>query len=334
MKKPTIKDVAKKANLGMGTISRVLNNTGYVSKKTRKRVMKAIEELNYSPDPTARGLVSGTTNMISIVVPMVRTEFYDRMLNAIDEIVSEKSYDTVIFPLLSKKRLERFSDSNAFLYRTDGIVMASMPVHKLFKDGIIPTDRNVVLVDMYSERYDCAYVENVDIGEEAAEVLLKHTDNLKVLTFIEPNNIFTTNVFSKRLNGFINKVKDSGISFNEDEVYHTEINLHSAFNNSIKILKQTKDFPVGIFTTCDLFGYGLTVAAKNLNLEVGKDVFIIGVDDQIWSKDIGLTTLKQPVEEMSQFAAEILLNKINKTEGYQEIVRKKFESVLIKRDSA
>ena len=105
-------------------------------------------------------------------------------------------------------------------------------------------------------------------------------------------------------------------------------------NCAVMAVKQTKDFPVGIFTTCDFFGYGLTVAAKNLNLEVGKDVFIIGVDDQIWSKDIGLTTLKQPVEEMSQFAAEILLNKINKTEGYQEIVRKKFESVLIKRDSA
>jgi DNA-binding LacI/PurR family transcriptional regulator len=334
MKKPTIKDVAAKAKLGMGTVSRVINNTGYVSEKTRRKVKKAIEELNYIPDPTARGLVSGSTNMISIVVPMIRTEFYDRMVEAIDEYVSEKSYDTVIFPLLSERRLERFSDRDAFLYRTDGIIMASMPVHKLFNDGKIPTDREVVLLDMYSNKYDCMYIDNTEIGETSAEVLLNHTDNLKVLTFIEPDNVFTTHVFSKRLNGFKKKLKEGNTKIQKKDIYHTEIDLHSAFNTSIKLLKETKQFPIGVFATCDLFGYGLTVAAKNLNLKVGKDVFIIGVDDQIWSKDIGLTTLKQPVEDMSKYAAEIIINKINGTQENQKIVREKFESVLIKRDSA
>ncbi|HOO33084.1 MAG TPA: LacI family DNA-binding transcriptional regulator [Thermotogota bacterium] len=334
MKKVTIKDVASKTGLAVSTVSRVLNNTGYVSQKTRRKVMKTVEELNYIPDPTARGLVSGNTHMLSIVVPMIRTDFYDRMINSIDEYISEKAYDTVIFPLLSQKRLERFSDRDAFLYRTDGIIMASMPIHKLFPNSEIPTDRNIVLVDMYSERYDCMYLDNVEVGRKAAEVLYEHTDNLKMLTFIEPESVFTTNVFGDRVRGFSGYLADNGIKTVEKQLFHTEIDLHSAYTTALKLLETVEKFPVGIFATCDLFGYGLTLAAKNKDLEIGKDLFIVGVDNQPWAEEIDLTTIKQPVEEMSEYAAKILIEKI---EAKTEIIRHesvKFESTLIRRGSA
>jgi DNA-binding LacI/PurR family transcriptional regulator len=334
MKKPTIKEVAKLAETGMGTVSRVINNSGYVSKSTRKKVLSAIEELGYSPDPTARSLVSGSTNMVSTVVPMIRTEFYDTMVESLDDYFLVESYDQVIFPLLSKHRLKRFSDNKAFLYRTDGVIMASMPVHKLFKGGVVPTDRPVVLIDMYSNKYDCLYINNVEIGEIAARTLCEHTNNFRVLTFIEPDSVFTSGVFAKRLKGFRKFLRKKSISLKYKNVYHSEIDLHSAFSKSMEMLKVIKDFPVGFFATCDLFGYGIILAAKSLGIEIGKELFVVGVDDQSWSEDIGLTTIRQPIEDISKKAAEIIIEKIRNPKESNKIKRIKFKPVLIKRNSA
>ncbi|MBO8167013.1 MAG: LacI family DNA-binding transcriptional regulator [Kosmotoga sp.] len=334
MKKPTIKDIAKKAGVGIGTVSRVINNSGYVAEETRKRIEAAIEELGYQPDPTARGLVSGSTGMISIVVPMIRTEFYDRLVEAIDGFLAVNSYDTVIFPLLSKRRLQRFSSRSAFLYRTDGIIMASMPVHKLFENGEVPTDRPVVLIDMYSNKYDSIYIDNLEIGKLAANILLEHTTNLYVLTFIEPETVFTSDVFKKRVSGFQKLLRDRGIELTNSRIFHSELDLHYAFSQAMQILKKIKKFPAGIFAACDLFGYGIILAAKNLGIEIGKDLFVVGVDDQSWSEDIGLTTIRQPVEEMSTMATEILLHRITKGKAYGKQKKVNFDPIIIRRASA
>jgi len=334
MKKATIKDVARKAGVGIGTVSRVLNNSGSVSDKTLTKVSNAIEELSYLPDPTARGLVSGKTYMISVVVPMIRTEFYDRLVESIDSVLAKNSYDSVIFPLLSKARLERFSTNNAFLYRTDGIIMSSLPVNKLFKNGRVPTDHPVVLVDMFSNKYDCVYIDNVEIGALAASVLLKHTSRLYALTFVEPNNIFTSGVFKRRLSGFRKILKENNIDFSSNRVFHSELDFHHAFTQAMIILKGIKKYPAGIFATCDLFGYGIILAAKSLGLEIGKEVFVVGVDDQSWSEDIGLTTFRQPVEEMGKLAVELLLARISKGEEVSKVKSVKFKPTIMWRISA
>src|SRR5690606_3476283 len=101
MSRITIKDVAKEANVSVGTVSRVINGEKNVSKENVQKVLKAIETLGYVPNTYARGLVSGKTNSISIVVPMIRTDFYDRLINSVDCVLIENNYESSIFPLLS-----------------------------------------------------------------------------------------------------------------------------------------------------------------------------------------------------------------------------------------
>ena len=76
------------------------------------------------------------------------------------------------------------------------------------------------------------------------------------------------------------------------------------------------------------------MAANNLNLEVGKDIFIVGVDGQPWTEDIGLTTIKQPIEEMSQLATNILLDKMNSKFSMSSRKSVKFDPLVIRRNSA
>ncbi|CEP78868.1 MAG: LacI family DNA-binding transcriptional regulator [Defluviitoga tunisiensis] len=334
MSRITIKDVAKEANVSVGTVSRVINGEKNVSKENVQKVLKAIETLGYVPNTYARGLVSGKTNSISIVVPMIRTDFYDRLINSVDCVLIENNYESSIFPLLSEYRLKKFMEKSSILYHSDGILMSSLPVKKLFKDGIVPTEKPVVLIDMESNNYDCVYIDNNQIGRIAANILLEKTDNLYVMTFIEPDTVFTSDVFKKRFKGFEEVLIKNNISISSKRIFHSELNLHYALNEAMSILKKVQKFPVGFFATTDLFGYGLILAANNLNLEVGKDIFIVGVDGQPWTENIGLTTIKQPIEEMSQLATNILLDKIN--EKYSLTSRKsiKFDPLVIRRTSA
>ncbi|HOB15888.1 MAG TPA: LacI family DNA-binding transcriptional regulator [Defluviitoga sp.] len=334
MSRVTIKDVAKEANVSVGTVSRVINGEKNVSKENKQKVLKAIETLGYVPNTYARGLVSGKTNSISIVVPMIRTDFYDRLINSVDCVLIENNYESSIFPLLSEYRLKKFLEKSSILYHSDGILMSSLPVQKLFKDGVVPTEKPVVLIDMESNFYDCVYIDNHLIGRIAAKILLEKTTNLYVMTFIEPDTIFTSGVFKKRIEGFEEVLKENNLTFSSKKVFHSELNLHYALNEAMSILKRIQKFPVGFFATTDLFGYGLILAANNLNLEVGKDIFIVGVDGQPWTEDIGLTTIKQPIEEMSQLATNILLDKMNSKFSMSSRKSVKFDPLVIRRNSA
>lgn len=332
--KITIKDVAKYANVSVGTVSRVINGEKNVSKENFQKVLRAIEKLGYVPNTYARGLVSGKTNSISIVVPMIRTDFYDRLINSVDNVLIDNNYESFIFPLLSEYRLKKFLEKQSILYHSDGILMSSLPINKLFKDGVVPTQKPVVLIDMESDKYDCVYIDNKNIGKIAAEILLEKTDNLYSLTFVEPDNIFTSGVFRKRLEGFEEVLNKNSIPFSTNKIFHSELNLHYALTKSISILNKIQKFPVGFFATTDLFGYGIILAAKNLNLEVGKDIFIVGVDGQPWSEDIGLTTIKQPIEEMSELAATMLLDTIHSQVFPKSRKSIKFDPLIIRRVSA
>ncbi|WP_103927258.1 LacI family DNA-binding transcriptional regulator [Petrotoga sp. SL27] len=334
MTRITIKDVAKKAKVSVGTVSRIINGEKNVTKENLQKVSKVIEELSYVPNTYARGLATGKTKSISIVVPMIRTDFYDRLINSVDKTLVRKDYESSIFPLLSEYRLKKFLEKSSILYHSDGILMSSLPVNKLFKDGKVPTDKPVVLLDMESEYYDCVYIDNYEIGKIAAKILMEKTDNLLVFTFIEPENIFTSGVFEKRVKGFENILNQNSVSFSKKNIFHSELNLHYALNEALSVLKKVKKFPVGFFATTDLFGYGIILAAKNLGMEVGKDVFIVGVDGQPWTEDIGLTTIKQPIEEMSDLATNILLDKIYSKYSVSSRKSIKFDPIVVRRTSA
>jgi len=87
-----------------------------VTNENLQKVLKAIEELGYVPNIYARGLVSGKTKSISIVVPMIRTDFYDRVINSVDKTLFKKGYESSIFSLLSEYRLKKFLEKSSILF--------------------------------------------------------------------------------------------------------------------------------------------------------------------------------------------------------------------------
>ncbi|MGI8747264.1 MAG: LacI family DNA-binding transcriptional regulator, partial [Deinococcus sp.] len=112
MHKPTIQDVARQAEVGLGTVSRVLNNHASVREVTREAVLRAIADLGYVPNPHARRIAGGRSYTISVLLPVVTTEFYLRLLDGLEQAFQEARYDVAIFPLLDRSRLERYLGSH------------------------------------------------------------------------------------------------------------------------------------------------------------------------------------------------------------------------------
>ncbi len=328
MRKPTIQDVAKAAGVGVGTVSRVLNNHAAVKEATREAVLRAISELDYTPNPHARRIAGGKSYTISVLLPVVTTEFYVRLLDGLEHAFQEARYDVAIFPLLDRSRLERYLGSHTLAYQADGLVMASYNLTALFHERHIRSQQPTVLVDAYAENVDCAYMDNTAGGHIAGEYAAGFSGRIyAVWVETELDQLFTTRVFEERRAGFTAALDAAGRSM--DGEYVSSFDNHAARATAQQLLSEA-ELPCTVFASADLLAGALMDEAEARGLTPGKDIRIIGFDDQPWAERRGLTTLHQPVESMGYEAASLLLSRLSGHQGPPR-ARKFTPSLVIRR---
>jgi LacI family transcriptional regulator len=331
MHKPTIQDVARRAGVGVGTVSRVLNNHSAVRASTRDSVLGAIAELNYTPNPHARRIAGGKSYTISVLLPVVTTEFYVRLLDGLEQAFQEARYDVAIFPLLDRSRLERYLGSHTLAYQADGLVMATYNLTRMFQTGhsVRPYGGPTVLVDAYADGVDCAYMDNLLGGQLAGTYASELGGNLYAIWVeTELDQLFTTRVFDDRRSGFSQAVQQAGQSVRGE--YVSSFDSLAARNVAAQLLDEVV-FPATVFASADLLAGALLDEAQQRGLKVGEQLKVIGFDDQPWAQGRGLTTLNQPVEAMGYEAAQLLLARLSGQEG--PVRARKFEPRLIVRAS-
>ncbi|HCZ06279.1 MAG: LacI family transcriptional regulator [Thermotogota bacterium] len=329
--KPSIKDVARLAGVSLGTVSKVLNNNPTVKPENRMKVLRAIAQLGYRPNPFARSLASNKTYMVSIFLPIMSSEFYAYLFEGIDDELSNAWYDSSIYPLFSKRRLVDYSNPNAFPYQSDGVLLVSLIPEKLFEGGHVPTKKPVVLVDACSKKYDSVYVDNVYGGYLAGKHLLEKRGEVFLISISEKGKPeFASGVFEQRRRGFEKALKEAGLALPNSHVFEIGESFPEAFTVAREIL-QRATLPVNIFAVCDTLAMGVVEAVKESGLTLGTDVRVVGFDDLKWSEKLGLTTVRQPIVEMGKKAATILLKRIVGDDSPRYEVR--FKPKLIVRSS-
>ena len=315
MSKPTIQDVAQKAGVGVGTVSRVLNNHPSVRPLTRERIVQAMNALNYVPNPHARRIAGGRSYTVSVMLPMVAAEFYIRLISAIEETLMEGRFDAALFPLLGRERLERYLEGHTLPYQADGIIQVTHNLAAMFPDGRLPTGQPVVLVDGKSEVYDCTFVDNYRGGTLAAECAARFDGPIYLVSFDDEDDEdapLRSLVFQQRIQGFRDGLAAAGKTL-EESVY-CGLLLNEGREIARRIYAEST-FPLTVFCGADILGRAFLEQAAVDGLKAGQDVRIIGFDNQPWAEEIGLTTLHQPVEQMGRDAATMLLERLNGYEG-------------------
>lgn len=302
----TIRDVAKKADVGIGTVSRVLNDSPAVSPETRKKVLAAITALNYSPHPLARRLSLGRTLTIGVLLPFLTLPSYVERLRGVQQALEDSQYDLSLFSIESPEKVDRYLNELAQNSRVDGaIIISLLPSDsqiQQFASAAIP----IVLVDAYHPEVSCVDIDDEAGGHLATSHLIElgHRKIGFLSDYLE--NPFKFTAMRKRFQGYRNALQENELPIYPD--YHQEGTLggREAFEKAMALLS-LPDRPTAIFAASDTHAVGVIKAAHELGLRVPEDLSVVGFDDIRDAEYLHITTIHQPLFESGVESVTVLL---------------------------
>lgn len=322
----TLKDVAKETGLTVSTVSRVLNNRGYISEATRENVYRAMKKLNYQPNEVARSLSKKSTNTIGVIVPHIGHPYFAELISNIESAAYKSKYKILLFNSKEKNEKEIEYIEMCKSNRVAGVILCSGRV------GVNEfTELNVPLITI--ERYldqGTAAVEcdNLQGGKLAAQHLIscgcRHLLHFSGVTDEEMPA-------DERAIGFKVECDQKGISNIEiktSELQYNTLEYHDFIEHTLRECPDTD----GIFASSDLIAAQLLQVCAKMNIKVPEQMKIVGFDDvNIASLTTPrITTIHQPIKEMAEMAISLLKSA---SEGKLVASRTTLPVTLIKRES-
>jgi LacI family transcriptional regulator/LacI family repressor for deo operon, udp, cdd, tsx, nupC, and nupG len=298
--------VAQLAGVGVGTVSRVLNESPYVSEETCTRVHQAIEELGYRRSESARSLSLGRSQAVGVVAPFFTSPSVIERLRGAVEHLAERGYDVVLFPVqTSEERDDAFRDF-ALHDRVDGLLLFSVPLSDEDVAALERHELRAVLIDACHPALAHVVVDDVRGGEIAAEHLL--AKGHRRIGFIggAPADVFGSVSSERRLKGLRRTLTRAGIQRRHVTAQRGGYGREDASALATKLLSR-RDPPTAVFAASDLQAIGVLEAASRLGLRVPDDLAVIGFDDIEMAAMMGLTTVRQPLFESGAKGTDLLL---------------------------
>ncbi|MGB0388839.1 MAG: LacI family DNA-binding transcriptional regulator [Ardenticatenaceae bacterium] len=310
----TIRDVARAAGVSTATVSRVLNRPHQVREKTRERVQRVIDQLNYRPDPTARRLSMGRTFTVSVGLPfLTRASFVER-LRAIEAKLSNSEYDLVVSNVESMLKRVAYFNGVAHKGRFDGHLIISLHPSDEQAKAICAAQVPVVLVDTSHPLLPSVDIDDVAGGRMAAEHLLaKGHRRFGFLGDTQNQELFSAT--RERLEGFKSRLDESGIKFLKENHFKVSYSRREARQVIDQILaRPAAERPTAIFAAMDTTALGLLDGLRQHGLRAPDDLAVIGFDDLDVAELYDLTTIRQPLYESGARGVELLLSILGRDE--------------------
>jgi len=319
MKTITLKDVAKKAGVGVGTASRVLNNQAHVSEDKRQRVLDAIETLHYKPDAIARSLKSKRTGNIGVILNDITNPFYSKVFRGLETEAKSSDYSIVFVDLFLQNEDAIGEILSFYRSKVDGIIFIGSTVTTEILEHCSNFEMPFVYasasldssIDTQSDIY------SVDIDNEKAAydttnalIELGHRDIALILGPVEDKN----STFSRKI-GFEKAMKEHNIPLNDSWICYGDFSYDSGYS-AMKEILNTNKIPTMVFAISDLMAIGATKAILESGLNVPKNVSVMGFDG-IKNGEYNypeISTVVQPRYEMGRLACEKIIKLIEKKE--------------------
>ncbi|WP_336184124.1 LacI family DNA-binding transcriptional regulator [Bacillus sp. 205(2023)] len=328
--KTTIYDVAKEANVSISTVSKVLNNTGNISEKTKNRIWKVIEELQYQPSvvTSARKMMK----TIGLLIPDIANPFMAELARAVEDSGRKKDFSVIICSTDNNSLREEEYITMLKQKHVDGIIVATGLKNSQAIRELIESDMPVVMLsrDIPHLPVDTVVADDFKGGYEAA-VHLAHLGHTNIAVIAEKIN--NTSI-KNRVIGFKEGLQVSGIQIDESAILDCPYDLSASKDISLKLLNQ-KYRPTAVFVTTELLALGVLQAARQLHISIPSSLSLVGFDNSILAKisDPQLTTIAQPTEEMGEKAIELLMDGMADSKQKKVIQRVMLSPSLIVRNS-
>jgi DNA-binding LacI/PurR family transcriptional regulator len=315
----TIRDVAKRANVGVGTVSRVLNNNPAVREETRQRVLQAIKDLDFAPNPIAQQLSLGRTHSIAVTLPFLTYPSFVERLRGVQQALAQSEYQLVLYSAETPDHRDQYFDILSRQTRADGVLVISIPLSEYHAQRFIQARTPIVLVDIFHPGMNRVFVDDLKGGYMATTHLLEfgHKKVAFISDIIETQLKFVAT--KNRKKGYLKALKEFNIPINEEYCLEDEHGRAEAARMAHQLLTM-KDRPTAIFAASDTQAIGVMDAASELGLSIPQDLSVIGFDNIRDAEYLNLTTIAQPLFESGYEGAHLLLSILkNPTEEIHEI---------------
>ncbi len=304
----SMKDVAKLAGVSVSTVSRVINSIEGVDKKTRKRVEDAIKKVNYKPNLLASGLRSKSGNLIGLVVPEIAHPSFSEFIKYNEQFVREMGYGLIIGSTSNNPEKEQLFIDQLIRRNVDGIIFIRVSNSDQAISQLTKTQIPFIVLDRGSENedYPSVLMDNEGAGRLAAKHLMD-LGHKQIACLTGPQNL---SLCRDRLTGFITEIESRGLSLPQSRIFEGDFK----FANGVQFIKDllANDSAVSaVWAQNDMMALGVMAGARDLGLELPRDLSVVGVDDVNCSHMVRprLTTIRQPFKEMSRMAVELVITK-------------------------
>jgi len=317
---PNLLDIAKRAGVAPITVSRVINNSTYVSQSTRERVEAVVNELGYVPNTIARGLRSKRTKTLALVVTDITNPYFTSMARGVEDVAAAFNY-TVIYCNTDESETKEEKYANMLAQRrVDGVLLVpscgnAKTIKFLVSNGVyvVVLDRRIpgVVTDIV-----CSDSEN---GANRLIKLLIGLGHKRIAVISGQKDVSTS---MDRVIGYRQALTEAGLSKNE-LVYFGAFSEQSGYELTHQAMMQLPR-PTAIFGANNFIAVGIIKALHDLKFEVPGDISVVGFDDLPESMIMKpfLTVARQPAYEMGRLATDLLLKRISGeiSEDYREII--------------
>jgi DNA-binding LacI/PurR family transcriptional regulator len=311
--RPTLEEVAARAGVGRGTVSRVINGSPRVSDHAKAAVEAAIAELGYVPDRAARALAGNRTDAIALVIPEAETRFFAEpyfsgIIRGVGAELADTDMQLLLTLLRTPRERQRFAQYLS-AHRVDGVLLVSVheddPLPDLLEQLGMPAVLNGRRSDLESVSYvDC---DNVG-GARSAVAHLLGLGRRNVATISGPPDMYVARC---RLDGYRRAVEDAGLAGDDTLIEAGDFTEEGGRAAMRALLRRRPDVDA-VFAASDVMASGALQVLRETGRRVPGDVALIGFDDSAIARhtDPALTSVRQPIEEMGRTMARVLLEEI------------------------
>ncbi len=305
----TISDVATKAGVGVGTVSRVLNDNPRVSPDTRKKVLEAVEALDYVPNPFARRLSLGKTLTLAVIVPFFTRPSYVERLRGVEAAIAETEYDLIVYNVESVTKRDEYFKRVPHSARVDGLIIISLPPTNEHVEHFLASEVPTVLVDTRHPDLPRVFIDDVEGGRRATEHLIElGHERIAFLGDAYPNPFGFTSNYDRHV-GYIQALDEAGIEARP--VYHvTGEHSRDVAQSLAQDLLSLDHPPTAIVAASDTQALGVLEAAREHDISIPEELSVVGYDDIEIAEYFHLTTIRQPLFESGWRGTHLLLSLI------------------------
>jgi LacI family transcriptional regulator len=315
--RPTIHAVAKRAGVSIATVSRLLNGSTRVSEETAARVRRAIEEVGYLPNASARGLAMSANGTLAVIFPKLSGPFFSELIRGAEASARETGYHLLVYGDSSLAKATQEQMLGLLATKSDGLILASENIGLDYIRDVQRWGLPVVVLGRQPDdiSVDSVRPDNINGAVKAVSHLIEHGYRRIAMITGRRTHLHAAD----REAGYRKALYDHGLPIISELVIPGAFDEESGYA-ATHLLLRMQPVPEAIFAANDEMAIGALAAVREKGLRVPADIALVGFDDIAQARYVqpSLTTVDQDMHGQAQIAVQMLLARVNGSDAETE----------------